>query len=74
LTRPIVRIPPGPSIPLHIPDSLFSDSGKRVGTMDLPLSDLKPGPNDLPFIFVSNLGGATGGFDVHEALLVLTPK
>ena len=60
--------------PLQIPDALLSDSGKRVGMMDLPLSALKSGANELTFTFVSNLGGTTGGFDVHEALLVLTPK
>ena len=60
--------------PLHIPDTLISDSGKRVGLMDAPLSALKAGENQLTFTFVSNLGGTTGGFDVHEALLVLTAK
>lgn len=60
--------------PLPIPDALLSPSGRRVGLMDVPLAGLKPGENQVTFTFISNLGGTTGGFDVHEALLVLTPR
>ena len=57
---------------LYIPDDLLSDQSNRLGLMDIPLSALKSGANELTFTFASNLGGTTSGFKVHEVLLVLT--
>ena len=59
---------------LYIPDDLLSDQSNRLGLMDIPLSTLKSGANELTFTFASNLGGTTSGFKVHEVLLVLTAK
>jgi hypothetical protein len=60
--------------PLAISKELLSASGRAVGMMDVPLSQLKKGDNTFSFKFASNLGGTTGGFDIYEAMLVLTPN
>ena len=60
--------------PLKIPDGLLADMGFRVGLIDVPLSQLRPGKNVVVFTFASNLKGTTKGFDVAEALLVLQMK
>gem|GEM_PF-3063731 len=59
---------------LTVPDPLLSDTGPRAGTLELPFGQLRQGRNELTFTFASDLNGTTGGFDVNDALLVLTPK
>ena len=60
--------------PLTIPNSLLSDTGSRLGFVDAPVDQLRPGKNTVAFTFASNLNGTTEGFDVPEALLVLEMK
>ena len=59
---------------LTVPEDLLSDTGPRAGTMELPLGQLRQGTNEMTFTFASDLNGSTAGFDVNDALLVLTPK
>lgn len=57
--------------PLSISESLIADQGPRVGIVDIPLDLLRPGMNECVFTFVSNLNGATKGFAVNDAALLL---
>lgn len=59
---------------LMIPDVLLSDKGYRMGFIDVPLHQLRPGKNLVEFTFTSNLCGTTQGFNVAEALMVLRTK
>ena len=73
-SREEVRISFNASKPLVIPDSLLSDTGSRVGFVNVPVALLRSGKNTVLFTFASNLNGTTKGFDVAEALLVLKMK
>lgn len=43
----------------------------RTGYMRIDAKLLKPGVNELKFVFADNLGGSTGGFDIMDAMIVL---
>jgi len=45
----------------------------REGFMKIDPKSLKPGDNELKFVFADNLGGSTGGFDILRALVVVVP-
>ena len=59
---------------IAIPKAVLSDSGRVVGMVDVPLSALKQGANEVSFTFKSNLGKTTKGYDIFQAALVLTKK
>lgn len=59
---------------IAIPNTMLSDSGRRVGMIDVPLSALKQGANEIAFTFASNLGETTRGYDIFQATLVLKKK
>ena len=61
-------------VPLPVPDGLLCPTGDRAGKIDVPKGCLRKGANEVAFTFASNLNGATSGFDVKDALLVLTPE
>ncbi len=58
--------------PHEVPASTLGE-GKdgHVGHMRLDAGLLKPGVNELKFVFADNLGGSTGGFDIMDAMIVL---
>lgn len=45
----------------------------REGFITIDPKSLKPGDNELKFVFADNLGGSTGGFDILRAVLVVVP-
>ncbi|MFH0963079.1 MAG: sialidase family protein [Planctomycetota bacterium] len=42
----------------------------REGWMKIDQTILKPGDNEVKFVFEDNLGGSTGGFDILRAMLI----
>ena len=62
--------------PMKLPESLLGegagpDGSGRIGFMRLAPGLLKPGANELKFVFEDNLKGSTKGFDVLEAVIAL---
>ena len=50
----------------------FGDDGLgRAGHVRIDSKLLKPGPNELKFVFADNLKGSTSGFDILDAMIVL---
>lgn len=48
------------------------DSNSRTVSLDIPAGLLKPGPNDIWFVFKDNVGGTTGGY-YATAVCVVVP-
>jgi hypothetical protein len=62
--------------PFPVPASTLGEAkGKsglgNTGHMQIKSDLLKPGLNELKFVFADNLGGSTGGFDILDAMIVL---
>lgn len=57
--------------PVAPPRTILSPEPPRRAQMSVPLSRLKQGENVITFRFADNLGGTTGGFDVHAVTIAV---
>jgi len=60
--------------PVAVTEDVLIPQGRVWGRLEVPASALVKGANTFEFTFADNLGGQTGGYEVHHALLVVKMK
>ncbi|MFH0963220.1 MAG: hypothetical protein V2A58_04315, partial [Planctomycetota bacterium] len=60
--------------PVPVTGDVLIPQGSVWGRLSVPPSALAKGPNTFDFTFSDNLGGQTGGYEIHHAFLLLTTK
>lgn len=60
--------------PVKVTEDVLIPQGSVWGRLEVPVEAIVKGANTFEFTFADNLGGQTGGYEVHHAALLLKMK